>query len=103
MSRAIFAWRSSNKFSLLVDGPAFFPRMIEAIEQAQHQIELELYLVEAGACADAVVQALVHAASRGVIVRCLFDDYGAQAFTLNLRNRLIEAGEIGRASCRERV
>ncbi|MEB0027838.1 phosphatidylserine/phosphatidylglycerophosphate/cardiolipin synthase family protein [Pseudomonas sp. MH9.2] len=94
MSRAIFAWRSSNKFSLLVDGPAFFPRMIEAIEQAQQQVELELYLVEAGACADAVVQALVHAASRGVVVRCLFDDYGAQAFTLNLRNRLIEAGVV---------
>jgi phosphatidylserine/phosphatidylglycerophosphate/cardiolipin synthase-like enzyme len=94
MSRAIFAWRSSNKFSLLIDGPAFFPRMIEAIEQAQQQVELELYLVEAGACADAVVQALVHAASRGVVVRCLFDDYGAQAFTLDLRNRLIEAGVV---------
>lgn len=94
MSKAIFAWRSNNKFSLLIDGPAFFPRMIAAIEQAHQQIELELYLVETGACAEAVVQALVRAASRGVVVRCLFDDYGSQAFTLSLRKRLTEAGVI---------
>jgi phosphatidylserine/phosphatidylglycerophosphate/cardiolipin synthase-like enzyme len=94
MAGAIFPWREENAFELLIDGPAFFPRMIEAIEQAQQQVELELYLVEAGLCAEAVVQALVDAAKRGVIVRCLFDDFGSLAFTLGLRNRLTEAGVI---------
>jgi len=94
MSAAIFPWRSDNQFQLLVDGPSFFPRMIAAIDRAQQQVELELYLVEAGACADAVVRALVDAAQRGVIVRCLFDDFGAQAFTLRLRKRLTDAGVI---------
>ena len=94
MRGAIFPWRADNQFSLLIDGPTFFPRMIAAIEQAQQQIELELYLVEAGACAEVVVQALVKAAFRGVIVRCLFDDYGALAFTRSLRKRLTEAGVI---------
>lgn len=94
MRGAIFPWRSDNQFSLLIDGPAFFPRMIAAIEQAQQQVELELYLVETGACAEAVVQALVHAAQRGVIVRCLFDDFGARAFTMSLRKRMTEAGVI---------
>ncbi|WP_397451505.1 phosphatidylserine/phosphatidylglycerophosphate/cardiolipin synthase family protein [Pseudomonas sp. NA-150] len=94
MRGTIFPWRADSQFKLLIDGPAFFPRMIAAIEQAQQQIELELYLVEAGACADVVVQALVNAAQRGVIVRCLFDDYGAQAFTLSLRKRLTDAGVI---------
>jgi cardiolipin synthase len=56
------------------------------------QVELELYLVEAGACAEAMVQALVQAAERGVRVRCLFDDYGSLAFTLTLRQRLMAAG-----------
>ncbi len=94
MAGAIFPWRKDNRFELLIDGPAFFPRMIAAIERAQLQVELELYLVEAGLCAEAVVQALVDAARRGVIVRCLFDDFGALAFTLSLRNRLTEAGVI---------
>ncbi|MEB0075529.1 phosphatidylserine/phosphatidylglycerophosphate/cardiolipin synthase family protein [Pseudomonas sp. CCI3.2] len=94
MRGAIFAWRADNHFNLLIDGPAFFPRMIAAIEQAQQQVELELYLVEAGSCADAVVQALVLASQRGVIVRCLFDSFGAQAFTLSLRKRLTDAGVI---------
>jgi phosphatidylserine/phosphatidylglycerophosphate/cardiolipin synthase-like enzyme len=94
MPGAIFPWREENKFELLIDGPAFFPRMIQAIENAQQQVELELYLVEAGLCAEAVVQALVDAANRGVIVRCLFDDFGSLAFTLGLRKRLTEAGVI---------
>lgn len=94
MAGAIFPWRKDNQFKLLIDGPAFFPRMIAAIDGAQQQVELELYLVEAGACAEAVVRALVDAAQRGVIVRCLFDDFGAQAFTLSLRKRLTEAGVI---------
>lgn len=94
MSGAIFPWRKDNHFQLLIDGPAFFPRMIAAIDGAQQQVELELYLVEAGACADAVVRALVGAAKRGVIVRCLFDDFGSQAFTLGLRKRLTDAGVI---------
>jgi phosphatidylserine/phosphatidylglycerophosphate/cardiolipin synthase-like enzyme len=66
--------------------------MLVAIARAEEQVELELYLVEAGACAEAMVQALVQAAERGVRVRCLFDDYGSLAFTLNLRQRLMAAG-----------
>ncbi|QKF49596.1 phospholipase D-like domain-containing protein [Pseudomonas graminis] len=94
MRGAIFPWREENQFNLLIDGPAFFPRMIAAIEGAQQQIELELYLVEAGACAEAIVQALVSAASRGVIVRCLFDGFGSAAFTIGLRKRLTDSGVI---------
>ncbi|MFJ4606770.1 phospholipase D-like domain-containing protein [Pseudomonas atacamensis] len=92
MRGAVFPWRDGNRFELLIDGPQFFPRMLEHIAGATEQIELELYLVEAGACAEAIVQALVAAAERGVRVRCLFDDYGSLAFTLHLRLRLTHAG-----------
>ncbi|MED7668801.1 phosphatidylserine/phosphatidylglycerophosphate/cardiolipin synthase family protein [Pseudomonas moraviensis subsp. stanleyae] len=92
MRGAVFPWRDGNRFELLIDGPQFFPRMLEHIADAKEQVELELYLVEAGACADAIVQALVAAAERGVRVRCLFDDYGSLAFTLTLRQRLTQAG-----------
>ena len=68
MRAAVFPWREGNRFELLVDGPEFFPRMLVAIARAQQQVELELYLVEAGSCAQAMVQALVQAAERGVRV-----------------------------------
>ena len=92
MSGAVFPWRSANQFELLIDGPNFFPQMLVGIARAEQQVDLELYLVEAGACAEAMVQALVLAAERGVHVRCLFDDYGSLAFTLGLRKRLTDAG-----------
>lgn len=92
MPGPVFPWRDGNQFELLIDGPEFFPRMLEAITRAEFQVDLELYLVEAGACAEAVVAALEHAARRGVRVRCLFDDYGSLAFNSALRQRLLEAG-----------
>ncbi len=92
MAGAVFPWRSANQFELLIDGPTFFPRMLAAIDQAQAHIDLELYLVEAGNCAEAIVHALEHAARREVRVRCLFDGYGSLAFTSGLRRRLTEAG-----------
>ena len=92
MSGPVFPWREGNSFELLVDGPAFFPRMLTAIARAETQVDLELYLVEAGTCAEAMTRALEHAAERGVAVRCLFDGYGSLAFPVPLRERLAEAG-----------
>jgi len=92
MAGAVFPWRSANQFELLIDGPQFFPRMLAAIDQAQVHVDLELYLVEAGDCAEAIVQALEQAAWREVRVRCLFDGYGSLAFTPGLRRRLTDAG-----------
>ena len=43
-----FPWQNNNQFNLLVDGPSFFPAMLDAINQAQHYILLEMYLVETG-------------------------------------------------------
>lgn len=92
MAGAIFPWRSGNQFQLLIDGPQFFAPMLAAIAAAQRQVDLELYLVEAGACADVMVRHLAEAAERGVHVRCLFDGYGAQGFGAPLREQLLAAG-----------
>jgi phosphatidylserine/phosphatidylglycerophosphate/cardiolipin synthase-like enzyme len=74
-----FAWREGNQFELLVDGEQYFPHMLNAIAQAQHSIELEMYLASSGKVFTQFKQALLTAASRGVKVRLLFDDYGTQA------------------------
>ncbi|MBJ9976837.1 phosphatidylserine/phosphatidylglycerophosphate/cardiolipin synthase family protein [Pseudomonas sp. S75] len=92
MPGPVFPWRDGNQFELLIDGPEFFPPMLAAIAGAERQVDLELYLVEAGACALAVVDVLESAALRGVRVRCLFDGYGSLALPLALRQRLTAAG-----------
>ena len=92
MNHEVFAWRSGNRFELLLDGPQFFPRLLAAIAAAEQRVELELYLVEDGACATELVAALTAAARRGVRVRCLFDGFGSLAFGETSRQLLAGAG-----------
>lgn len=92
MPGQVFAWRSGNQFTLLNDGPAFFPRMIACIDAAEETVELEQYLVCSSACTDALLRALCAAAERGVAVRCLFDAFGCQALNATDRQRMLDAG-----------
>ncbi len=92
MSGPVFPWRSDNRFALLNDGVRFFPRMLLAIEAAQRSIELELYLVEDGHCAELFLVALLDARRRGVAVRCLFDGFGCLGLGSAWIQRLREAG-----------
>ena len=89
---AVFPWRGGNRFELLLDGENFFPRMLQAINEARTQVELELYLVEDGWCFDQLREALVGAARRGVQVRCLFDAFGCLKLGTANRQALVEAG-----------
>src|SRR5690606_27342456 len=57
----VFPWRGDNRFELLIDGPRFFPRMLDAIASAQWQVELELYLIEDGECFGRLREVLVAA------------------------------------------
>ena len=83
-----FPWRSGNHFTTLVDSVTFFPRMLEAIEKAEHYILLEMYLVSSGQVADRFIAAIRAAAARGVQVYLLFDDFGAQDLSPADRERL---------------
>lgn len=88
----VFPWRQGNALSLLIDGPQFFQQMLLRINSAQLQVDLELYLVESGACSTVLLSALCAAAQRGAQVRCLFDDFGTQGLNGADRQRLSEAG-----------
>lgn len=94
MSRVgpVFSWRSGNRFELLVDGEAFFPRMLQRIQEAHCWIGVEFYLVENGECAERFLDALIEACHRGVRVRCLLDAFGSARLGQAQRTRLIEAG-----------
>ena len=87
-----YAWRPGNRFDLLVDGRAYFPRMLEAIELARAYVWLEIYLFESGSVADRFIDALARAARRGLDVRVLADDFGAAGLRDSDRARLTAAG-----------
>lgn len=87
-----YPWRPGNRFELLVDGQAYFPRMLEAIELARSRVWLEIYLFESGAVAERFIGALERAARRGVEVRVLADAWGAARLDAADRTRLIDAG-----------
>ena len=86
-----FPWRQGNRFHLHVDGDRFFPAMLQAIEQAEHSIALEMYLVESGAVLDEFIEALLRAARREVKIFLLLDDFGARDISRQDRARLQHA------------
>lgn len=87
-----FPWRTGNHVDLYLDGPGFFPRMLESIAQARRYVLLEIYLFESGAVATRFVDALTAAAARGVTVKLLLDDFGALKLGSADRQRLRQSG-----------
>jgi cardiolipin synthase A/B len=90
--RYLFPWRADNRFELLLDGPVFFARMLQAIERARTYIFLEVYLMESGGVADRFISALAAAVSRGVVVYALLDDFGVRGLRPEDRGRMQAAG-----------
>lgn len=87
-----FNWHQDCQFELLIDGTAFFPRILQYIEEAQSRIDIEEYLVISGSATKRLVAALCAAATRGVVVRCLLDANGSADFVATEREALREAG-----------
>ncbi|MFA7388301.1 MAG: phospholipase D-like domain-containing protein, partial [Thiohalobacteraceae bacterium] len=85
-------WRHGNHFRLLIDGTAFFPVMLQAIDAAQRQVLLEMYLVESGRLIDRFIGSLIAATARGVRVCLLLDHFGCLGLNSNDRTRLTQHG-----------
>lgn len=87
-----FPWRRGNRFELLIDGIAFFPRMLESIKAARRYVLAEFYLFESGTVADRFIAALTGAAARDARVLLLLDDFGARGLSRGDRERLSGGG-----------
>jgi phosphatidylserine/phosphatidylglycerophosphate/cardiolipin synthase-like enzyme len=85
-------WREGNQFHLLDASEQYFERMIEALDDAQSYILLEMYLVESGILAGRFIEAFVRAAHRGIGVRLVLDGFGSLGLVQADRRRLIDAG-----------
>jgi cardiolipin synthase A/B len=92
IAEAEWPWHEGNQFLLLEASDQYLDRLIQAIDQAQSYILLEMYLVQSGVVAGRFIEALVGAAHRGVGVRLVFDGFGSLGLSQADRRRLIDAG-----------
>ncbi|WP_373464149.1 cardiolipin synthase ClsB [Oxalicibacterium faecigallinarum] len=85
-------WVDGNRFSLLENGEAFFPRVYEAIAAAQKDIFLETFILFDDKVGRALQQALVAAAERGVEVDMTIDGWGSPDLSEEFISTLTKAG-----------
>lgn len=67
---------TGNRARILINGEAFFPELLTAIDRAEHWVVLSTYLFGHRNEARAVIDALIRAEARGVAVYVLADGIG---------------------------
>ena len=75
-------------------GDDMFPHMLEALEQAEHFIYAEYFIIESGEMLDKMVEIMKRKAANGVDVRLLFDDVGSIATFSKKEVRALREGGI---------
>jgi cardiolipin synthase len=85
-------WISGNKFTLLENGEAFFPRVFEVIAAAQREVLLETFILYEDKVGKQLHAALLTAARRGVQIDMTIDDWGSPNLSDEFVSTLTEAG-----------
>ncbi len=83
---------AGNRVELLVNGEAYFPQLLAAIEGARVSIRLETYIFADDNIGQRVAAALAAAAGRGVAVQVLIDGYGGGEHARRLVKELVVYG-----------
>ena len=81
----------------LIDGPAIFARMLDAIAGARHTVHLENYIIRDDRIGGTFAEALARRAREGIAVRVLFDWLGCKGTSRRYWRRLRHAGVEVRA------
>lgn len=82
-----------NQIRLLHCAAEFHPALLAAIEQAQRSIWLETYIFAEDSAGEAVLQALIQAARRGVEVQVIADWHGSgRSRILQIKQQLQASG-----------
>jgi cardiolipin synthase len=83
---------SGDSYTVLTNGDATFPAMLDAIAAARHRVSFEGYIYDSATdVARRFTDAFVAAAQRGVEVRLVFDSFGAKVSDEDA-DRLKQAG-----------
>ncbi|MDB5892536.1 MAG: cardiolipin synthase [Rhodoferax sp.] len=85
-------WVGGNAFELLENGEAFFPRVFDAIRNAQREVVLETFILFEDKVGLALHEALMTAARRGVQIDMTIDGFGSPDLSPQFIGSLCEAG-----------
>jgi cardiolipin synthase len=81
-----------NKVTLLVDGPATYAAMLEAIGDARDHVDFETYLIEDDEVGRRFAAAFARKRAEGVQVNLIHDSVGSAAASTSFFQRLKDAG-----------
>ena len=81
-----------NRVEVLTNGAQFYPAMRDAIRAARCSVNLEAYIMQPGAAADMLIDAMVERAQAGVDVRIVLDSIGSARMGGKTARRLRDAG-----------
>jgi len=85
-------WVAGNRFTLLENGEGFFPRVFECIAAAEHEVLLETFILFEDKVGQALQEALLTAAGRGVQIDITIDGYGSPDLSPAFILALTQAG-----------
>ena len=82
----------NNRVSLLLNGENKFPKVFEALTNANNHIHIEYYIFNADIVGCKIIDLLIEKAQQGVKVRFIYDDFGSREIRKKQVSRLKEAG-----------
>ncbi len=84
--------RPGHQLRLLEGSREFFPALVQAIDGARREVLLETYIFDFSGDSQAVTEALLRAAQRGVRVQVLVDGFGSGRLPERWRHAMAQAG-----------
>ena len=81
-----------GEVTLLENGDAFYPAMLEAIREAKDSVNFEVYIFEPDEIGRQFMEAFKDRARAGIEVRLLVDGFGGHKLKKRYRDELREAG-----------
>jgi cardiolipin synthase len=87
-----YGWHGNNRVQLLENGEEYFPRVFEALRQAQSEILLETFIVFEDKVGNELQKILIEAAQRGVRITVSLDGFGCGELSTEFLAALSNAG-----------
>jgi len=95
-SPASLPWYPGNRLELLENGEEYFPAVLAAIASAEREVLVETFILDEDRAGNALREALIAAAQRGVRVNLTFDHYGSPDLSPSFIDGMTEAGVLVR-------
>jgi|CXWL01.1.fsa_nt_gi cardiolipin synthase len=92
MRSSAFQLRADHQVKLLEGSQAYFPALVQVIDQSQHEVRMETYIFDLTGTSQGVAEALERAAQRGVAVFLVMDGVGTPALPPQWVTRFEAAG-----------